>query len=147
VLAVGGSTVRRKRERPAPTVLHFPNLGVVLGTVTREGLKTLKSDDRVKKVVGAPQFSLIQPVHKNDAKLSTQLTWGLKFLKVPTLWAQGLSGKGIRVGHLDTGADGKHPALKTAFAAFAEFDSFGVEVKPGPKPHDTGNTVLTQRQQ
>jgi len=70
--------------------------------------------------------------------LSTKLTWGIEFLKVPKLWAQGLSGKGIRVGHLDTGADGKHPALKTAFAAFAEFDSFGVEVKPGPKPHDTG---------
>ena len=133
-----GSTSRRKRERPAPTVLHFPNLGVVLGTVTREGLKNLKSDDRVKKVVGAPQFSLIQPVHTTDAKLSTKLTWGIEFLKVPKLWAQGLSGKGIRVGHLDTGADGKHPALKTAFAAFAEFDSFGVEVKPRPKPHDTG---------
>ena len=137
-LATGGTSSRRRKERPAPTVLHFPNLGVVLGTVTREGLKTLKLDARVKKVVGAPQFSLIQPVHTTDAKLSTELTWGIKFLKVRTLWAQGLSGKGIRVGHLDTGADGKHPALKTAFAAFAEFDSFGVEVKPGPKPHDTG---------
>ena len=42
------------------------------------------------------------------------------------------------MGHLDTGADGRHPALKTAFSAsFAEFDSFNL-VKPTPKPHDTG---------
>jgi subtilisin family serine protease len=36
---------------------------------------------------------------------------------VPKLWSQGLTGKGIRVGHLDTGADGKHPALRAAIAA------------------------------
>ena len=132
-----GRSSKRRESRPAPSVLHFPNLGLVLGTVTKEGLKALKSDERIKKVVGAPQISLIRPISAAAAKLSTQLTWGLEFLKVPKLWAQGLSGKGVRVGHLDTGADGKHPALKTAFAAFAEFDSFGMEVKPKPKPHDT----------
>ena len=42
------------------------------------------------------------------------------------------------MGHLDTGVDGKHVALKTAIFSFAEFDSFGVQVKPSPKPHDTG---------
>jgi subtilisin len=91
----------------------------------------------VKKVIGAPQFSLIRPVASAAAKLSSKNTWGIEFLKVPKLWDQGLSGKGITIGHLDTGADGKHPALKGAFAAFAEFDSFGVQVSPAPKPHDT----------
>jgi subtilisin family serine protease len=92
---------------------------------------------RVKKVVGAPQFSLIRPVAAAAAKLATQNTWGIQFLKVPKLWSQGLSGKGIPVGHLDTGADGKHPTLKGAFAAFAEFDFLGMQVTPTPKPHDT----------
>ncbi len=131
------SRSRSRRARTAPDVLTFPNLGVVLGTVTREGLEGLRSDVRVKKVVGAPQFSLIRPVAAADAKLATQNTWGIQFLKVPKLWSQGLSGKGIQVGHLDTGADGKHPALKTAFAAFAEFDFLGMQVTPNPKPHDT----------
>jgi subtilisin len=125
-----------KVEAP-PSVLHFPNLGLMLGTVTREGLQGLRADPRVKKVVGAPQFSLIRPVEVAAAKLTTKVTWGIDFLKVPKLWSQGLSGKGIRVGHLDTGADGKHPALKKAIAAFAEFNSFGIQVKPNPKPHDT----------
>jgi subtilisin family serine protease len=131
------SSSRSRRERSAPDVLTFPNLGVILGTVTREGLQGLRADARVKKVVGAPQFSLIRPVAAAAAKLSSKNTWGIEFLKIPKLWDQGLSGKGITVGHLDTGADGKHPALKTAFAAFAEFDSFGVQVTPAPKPHDT----------
>ena len=136
--STGTRAVAPPREvKQPPAVLHFPNLGVMLGTVTREGLQGLRADPRVKTVVGAPQFSLIRPVETAAAKLSTQVTWGLDFLNVPKLWDQGLSGNGIRVGHLDTGADGKHPALKTAIAAFAEFDSFGVQVKPASKAHDT----------
>lgn len=136
----GAKTVARppRAVKQPPSVLHFPNLGVMLGTVTREGLQGLRADPRVKKVVGAPQFSLIRPVETAAAKLNTKVTWGIDFLKVPKLWDQGLSGNGIVVGHLDTGADGKHSALKTAIAAFAEFNSFGVQVKPGPKAHDTG---------
>jgi subtilisin len=136
--SAGVRSIKKARSaKTAPDVLTFPNLGVILGTVTREGLEGLRSDVRVKKVIGAPQFSLIRPVAASDAKLSTQNTWGIQFLKVPKLWNQGLFGKGIAVGHLDTGADGKHPALKGAFAGFAEFDSFGVKVTPTPKPHDT----------
>jgi subtilisin len=131
------ATSRARTDRTAPDVLTFPNLGVILGTVTREGLQGLRSDARVKKVIGAPQFSLIRPVAAANAKLAAQNTWGIQFLKVPKLWNQGLSGKGIRVGHLDTGADGKHPALKQAIAGFAEFDSFGVQVTPTPQAHDT----------
>jgi subtilisin family serine protease len=128
---------RARRPDDAPRVQHFPNLGVMLGTVTREGLRGLKNDDRVKKVVGAPPFSLIRPVKTASAALSTNITWGIKFLRVPKLWDQGLTGNGVIVGHLDTGADGQHPSLKTAFSAFAELNSFGEQVNPVPSPHDT----------
>jgi subtilisin len=127
-----------RRVKTPPAVLHFPNLGVMLGNVTREGLAALRADERVDKVVETQEPSLIKPVEVAAAKLTTKTTWGIEFLKVPTLWKQGLSGKGIRVGHLDTGVDGKHPALKKAIASFAEFDSFGVQVTPVPKPQDTG---------
>ena len=53
-----------------------------------------------------------------------------------------MTGKGVLVGHLDTGVDGKHPALKKAIAAFAEFDFLGDPV-PGAKrttPTTTGRT-------
>jgi hypothetical protein len=48
------ATSRARTDRTAPDVLTFPNLGVILGTVTREGLQGLRSDARVKKVIGAP---------------------------------------------------------------------------------------------
>ena len=132
------SSASAKPTKSAPPVLHFPNLGVMLGTVTHEGLAGLEADERVESVTATQQPSLIKPVKVAAAKPKTKTTWGIEFLQVPKLWNQGLTGKGIRVGHLDTGADGKHPALKTAIAAFAELDSLGVLVTPAPKPHDTG---------
>lgn len=135
--AAGGARSAPRRARTPPAVLHFPNLGLMLGTVTREGLTGLRSDHRVAKVTAAPQPRLIKPVRVAAAKLATQTTWGIDFLEVPKLWAQGLTGKGIRVAHLDTGADGKHPALKKAIVQFAEFDDFGMQVTPSPAPFDT----------
>ncbi|MEN3331858.1 MAG: hypothetical protein V7641_1223 [Blastocatellia bacterium] len=137
VATMSRATTRASRGKTPPTVLHFPNLGLMLGTVNRDSLAALRKDDRVEKVTAAPQPRLIRPVRVAAARLQTQITWGIKFLDVPKLWAQGLTGKGVRVGHLDTGADGKHPALKKAIFSFAEFDSFGVQISPAPKPHDT----------
>lgn len=133
----GRTSVRAEHKATPPAVLHFPNLGLMLGTVTREGLASLRKDERVEKVLSAPQLRLIRPVRVTAATLKTQVTWGITFLKAPKLWDQGLTGKGVRVGHLDTGADGKHAALRKAIASFAEFDSFGQLVKPAPKAHDT----------
>ncbi len=61
----------------------------------------------------------------------------MEALGIPDLWDEGLTGEGVLVGHLDTGADGGHPALKRAIAAFAELDGFGRLVEPAPKPYDT----------
>jgi subtilisin family serine protease len=60
-------------------------------------------------------------------------------LKVPLLWKQGLSGKKVLVAHLDTGVDGKHPALRSgAIAEFVQFDDLGARVSPDPAPFDSG---------
>lgn len=117
-------------------VRHYPNLGVMYGSVDRDGLAALRADRRVSGVTGAPPLSLIRPARVAPAKLAASVTWGLGALRVPDLWKQGLSGKGVLVGHLDTGVDGKHPALRRAIAHFAEFDDLGREVAPAPKPHD-----------
>lgn len=124
--------------QPPPAVRFYPNLGVMFGTVTRAGLAALRADDRIDTVSGAPQFSLIKPMTVAAASPTSKITWGIDVLGVPRLWQEGLSGKGVRVAHLDTGADGKHPTLKKAFFAFAEFDFLGEQLSPDPAPHDTG---------
>ena len=122
----------------ATPVRYYGNLGVALGTVDRAGLAALRSDPAVASVQGAPMLSLIAPERVADAKLTVDRTWGLKALKAPQLWDKGFTGQGILVGHLDTGVDAGHPALKGAVANFAEFDMLGFEVTPSPAPHDGG---------
>ena len=63
-------------------------------------------------------------------------TWGLDRLRAREAWKAGFTGEGVIVGHLDTGVDGKHPALKGAIASFAEFDFLGERI-PGAKPRDS----------
>jgi hypothetical protein len=93
---------------------------------------------RVSKVASAPILSLIRPeVRLASAVPKTKLTWGISALEVDKLWAQGITGKGVKVGHLDTGADGTHPALASAIDQFAEVDLMGSLVSPTPKPHDS----------
>ncbi len=135
---VATSKPLKDRRKAPPPVRYYPNLGVLLGTVDQTGLASLSNDDRVAQVTGAPPISPIWPERVAAATLKETVTWGLKALKAPQFWDQGVKGRGIRVGHLDTGVDGKHPALKAAIADFAEFDTLGTLTNPSPAPHDTG---------
>jgi subtilisin family serine protease len=121
----------------APPCRFFPHLGVLLGTVDRDGLAALRQDPQVVSVGGAPALSPIRPPRVVAARLDRERTWGIERLGVPALWEKGLTGTGVLVAHLDTGVDGKHPALDGAVAHFAEFDEMGRAVQPVPKPHDT----------
>jgi len=101
----------------------YENLGIVVGTVDPNGLADLIAHDRVAAVTGSPQFSLIRP--QELLALEDVELWGADALGVPRLWAEGLDGSGVTVGHLDTGADGSHPALEDAIEAFTDTDSLG----------------------
>jgi subtilisin family serine protease len=137
-VAAAAST-RRRATQPARPVRIYPNLGVMLGMVTPDGLRGLRTEGDVAAVVGAPHLRLIKPRTIAEAKAPKKIGWGIEALEVPKLWKQGLSGKGVIVAHLDTGADGRHPMLKGAFAVFAEFDFLGDQVTPNPAPHDSGD--------
>src|SRR4051812_7003105 len=98
-----------------PGAHYYEHLGVMLGSVDIEGLRHLDAARGVvAEVVLAPEFSLIRPVAVAKGTAAPGPTWGLKALRVPELRAMGLTGKGVLVGHLDTGVDGSHPALKEA---------------------------------
>lgn len=138
-VAAGLNWYRRAKSAASetPAVRYFPNLGLMLGTVDSAGVEALRSHPRVSEVLASPILSLIRPVAINPAKPKAQYTWGVKRLGADQLHKQGLTGRGIIVGHLDTGADGRHPALKSAFHSFAEFDPLGFQMTPSPAPHDT----------
>jgi subtilisin len=134
------SARRGRRTEPAArdsAVRYYPHLGVLFGSATREGIARLRAAPAVARVAGAPALSLIRPKRRAPARATTTLTWGLRAMKVDHLWKEGATGRGVRVGHLDTGVDGAHPALRGAVERFAEFDDLGRLVRPAPKPYDT----------
>jgi subtilisin len=64
----------------------------------------------------------------NGDDLPARQAWGTQHLNLQACWEQGYTGAGIRVGHLDTGVDGTHPALNGRIAEFMEFDRDGFPV-------------------
>src|SRR6266508_6911139 len=119
-----------------PAVTHYPRLGVSLGFADWDGVVAIEAHPEIETVYVANAVGIVRPVHMSPAALREKLTWGLQELWIDKLWAQGLTGKGIRVGHLDTGVDAEHPALKGRVAAFAEWDLLGRRVE-GAAPHDS----------
>ena len=128
-----------KRAQPAETrrMRVFPHLGLAIGYVNAAGAAALEASPTVARINKAPELSLIKPVSITPVKPKKTVSWGLTRLGIEQLWAAGFDGKGVVVGHLDTGVDDTHPALKKAIAAFAEFDLAGDKV-PNAKPHDSG---------
>jgi subtilisin len=122
--------------REPQRVRAYEHLGLLLGTVDAAGLAALRAHRRVREVNGAPPLRLIRPVKSRKATGARAITWGIDRLEIPRLWADGLKGNGVLIGHLDTGVDGGHPALEGAIAEFTEFDLLGDPV-PGAEPHDT----------
>jgi subtilisin len=104
--------------------------------VDSQGAAALRNDSRVKSVQLAPEISLIRPIAEVAASAPREITWGIRRMRVPELWAAGITGKGALIGHLDTGVDASHPTLEGALAAFAEFDLAANEV-PRAKPRDS----------
>jgi subtilisin len=130
------AAVALAEDLPVETMRYYPNLGVAYGSVDRDGYAALRSDPAVEEVVGAPQLSLIRPVHRASARVAATRTWGIDHLGIPELWAEGLTGSGVVVAHLDTGVDADHDTLAGAVSSFAEFDPLG-RIIPGAAPRDS----------
>jgi subtilisin family serine protease len=145
MLAAGATRSRRKDADPLPPMLVFKRLGLAYGAVTMEGLEAVRNLEVVAGVSEANSFRMIRPVpyppqlaQAEPDKPDAGPTWGIKALKVEALWAEGLTGKGVLVGHLDTGIDGDHGMLADAIEKAAVFDHVGRERKAGKPPTDSG---------
>ncbi len=121
----------------------FKKLGVAYGSITSEGLKNLEQHEAVTRVAEADGMRLIRPVPKLAATSPKSppkgVTWGIKALNVEGLWADGWTGKGILIGHLDTGIDGAHPMLSGAIEKSVVFDVSGRKHASDNPPIDTGD--------
>jgi serine protease AprX len=62
--------------------------------------------------------------------------WALAATGATQLWASGLRGQGVRIGHLDTGVDASHPELQGKVAAFVAVGEDGIP--RASQPYDSG---------
>lgn len=127
---------KTETRRAIPTARQFPRLGVALGYVDRPGKRRLDADATVEAVHPAHALSLIRPQAIRSARATSQMTWGLLRLSVKRLWDQGLTGKNVKVCHLDTGVDATHPALRRRIAKYLETDLQGHRVA-GATPRES----------
>src|SRR6266850_2539192 len=70
----------------SPSGRYYPNLGVLVGFVDRQGLAKLRASRHVEAVIGIPQISLIWPQRVAAGKLTRTVTWGIEALGIPPLW-------------------------------------------------------------
>jgi subtilisin len=123
--------------RPYLNGLHcFPRLGVAVGEVEPGELRHLP---------GLLPTGLMLPLTLPDASRPVRdvVPWNLELLQIERCWDQGITGEGVRVGHLDTGIDGEHPALRDRVADFCYFDLNGYPVDDMPVADTNGHGTHT----
>jgi subtilisin family serine protease len=123
----------------APGATNVRDLWIVGGyalDVTTEDVKTLSAN---------PNFTVVEnfEVRTPDVKVQSSGSgqpmenWGLDKIGAKVAWNTfGVTGRNVRIGHLDTGVDAGHPDLAGKIAAWAEFDGNGNTVNSSP--HDSG---------
>lgn len=121
---------------PSPKLRVFPTLGVALAYIDRAGAEALLNAQAVKSILRAEFPNLVRPVQVRASAAVDEISWGVGRLRAPELWAQGIKGAGVLVGHVDTGVDASHPALAGAIKFFTQFDLNGDEM-PDANPWDS----------
>lgn len=106
-------------------------------------VEDLASQPNILTIIPNQKYELIAPTRTSPSEVEVQekaegITWGLKELKIDQIWKEyGLKGKGILVGHLDSGVYDEHPDLKGKIEKWTFIDPLGRELSGSP-PFDTG---------
>ena len=105
------------RHYPAANAVYVPNADVALAAALarEEGVARVAALDawRVEETEEyAPATALTLEARSNAPE------WGLVYMGVPEVWAQGIRGAGAVVGGQDTGYDWTHPALKPKYRGY-----------------------------
>ena len=142
-LSMPGVPVAMDTEHAAPRHVSVGS-GVMVSSWLANSVSFLASPDWIRKLASNRRVVRVlanrperHPEPFRSAKLAHMSLLGdtapgLEHLKIPALWKRGLSGRGVRIGHLDTGVDATHPDLKGKVAGWEAFDQFGQKLTGTP---------------
>ncbi len=123
----------------APSAANVGDLWIVNGYSMKASDKDIAALANNPNVTVVENFAVRTPEMKPEDSSSGggMENWGLAKIGAKSAWSVfGVTGKGVRIGHLDTGVDASHPDLAGKIAAWAEFDGNGNLV--ASSPHDSG---------
>lgn len=88
---------------------QYKHFNVATADLTAQSLSNLKKDSNVAYV----QQDYIVKASKVKVSASSVTDWGVSDINAPSSWQSGLTGKGVKIAVIDTGA-GPHPDLSIA---------------------------------
>lgn len=94
-------------------------INVMAVSGTPKDLKKLAKKKKVRKIARSGKIRLIDPSQRESgwpAGLTT--VWNMLDVGAPNCWADGYTGDGVVIAHLDTGVDTTHPQLAGKFAGY-----------------------------
>ncbi len=116
--------VKEKKNAPVITKTYETAFNGAAITLPANQVKELLKSDAVKTIYKDVTFN-IDPIKEDVptyvARKTTTSVDSIPYLKVDKLHKEGITGKGVKVGVLDTGIDYNHPDLKDAFKGGYDF--------------------------
>ncbi|XRG78496.1 S8 family serine peptidase [Rossellomorea sp. GAMAL-10_SWC] len=116
--------VKEKKNTPVITKTYKTAFNGAAITLPANQVKELLKSDVVKMIYKDVTFN-IDPVKEevptDVARKTTTSVDSIPYLNVDKLHKEGITGKGVKVGVLDTGIDYNHPDLKDAFKGGYDF--------------------------
>lgn len=118
---------------------NFWLINAALITASPKIIQQIAQRDDVEEICENVTLS-VPPVETAVAEeTGSDSTWGIAKIGADKVWpVYGITGKGVKVGHLDTGVDTTHPDLAGKLSLWAEFDTNGSRIF-NSTPHDSGS--------
>ncbi len=111
---------------------------------TSDVIRMLNDRPDVMEIIPDEIISLPPSIPGEEIKSEGEALWNINMVNAPDVWAKyNLRGQNVKIGHIDSGADGNHPDLKGKIYAWKDFS--GTETSPvdgnGHGTHSLGTII------
>ena len=110
----------------------LPRIGIVLGEFRKDEFIQMSENPMYSNYDIVEDFHLIEGPDLVPLE-GVSKYWGQDLLRISELHDIGLKGQGTKVGVIDTGVDGNHPALESKIAGFRKYNRNGNPLSSTPK--------------